>query len=191
MPTQHPARKLLVLDLDETLIHATENPLSYDADFRIGPYHVYRRPHLDEFIASVTTAFDVGVWTASGESYAAQVTARIFPDSRLKFVWASRRCTVVRDWTTGDYMTSKNLNKLKRRGYALEHIIAIDDTPSKYARSYGNLITVEEFVGDRADRELPALARYLQTLAQVPNVRSLEKRRWRPLVGGMDSAGGA
>lgn len=79
---------------------------------------------------------------------------------------------------SGEYTSIKHLAKLKR-GYALEEIIAADDTPSKYSRSYGNLVSVREFVGDPGDDELPLLARYLSSLATVPNVRTIEKRRWR------------
>ena len=175
-------RKLLVLDLDETLIHATENTLDHEEDFRVGPYRVHLRPHLPEFLASVLAQFRVGVWTASGESYAAQVVERIFPGGTLEFVWSSKRCTTTRNWTTGEYQTIKNLQKLKSRGYSLESIIAVDDTPAKYARSYGNLVTVREFVGDRSDAELPLLAAYLAHLVDVPNVRSVEKRNWREHV---------
>lgn len=39
---------LLILDLDETLIHATEQP-EREADFQIFHYHVYKRPYLEEF----------------------------------------------------------------------------------------------------------------------------------------------
>lgn len=122
-------RKLLVLDLDETLIHACETQLAHPEDFRVGPYFVYRRPHLTEFIASVSESFDLGVWTASGEVYAAQVIEQVFARGLLKFVWSSRRCTTARDWTTCQYTTIKNLSKLKRRGYQLESIVAADDTP--------------------------------------------------------------
>jgi carboxy-terminal domain RNA polymerase II polypeptide A small phosphatase len=174
--------KLLVLDLDETLVHATETPLPHEADFAIGPYHVYRRPHLDDFIAIATSMFDVAIWTASGEAYAAQVIERLFQPGALKFVWTSRRCTTTRDWATGEYTSVKNLGKLKKQGYALEEIIAVDDTPSKYARSYGNLVRVRGFVGQRDDDELPLLATYLSSLAQVPNVRTIEKRHWRDHV---------
>lgn len=58
-------------------------------------------------------------------------------------------------------------------------MLAVDDSPWKYARSYGNLVTVSEFLGDPDDDELPRLAAYLDTLREVPNVRTLEKRRWR------------
>lgn len=174
-----PTRKLLVLDLDETLVHARETPLEHREDFRVGPYFVYRRPHLTAFIDAVSQHFDLAVWTASGEVYAAQVIERIFEPGVLKFIWSSQRCTTARDWTTGHYTTIKNLSKLKRQGYALEAIIAVDDTPSKYARSYGNLVAVREFVGDRADDELLQLSTYLSRLAPVANVRAVEKREWR------------
>jgi NLI interacting factor-like phosphatase len=46
---------LLILDLDETLIYATEEPLQRVPDFIIGPYAVYRRPYLTEFLTSCST----------------------------------------------------------------------------------------------------------------------------------------
>jgi carboxy-terminal domain RNA polymerase II polypeptide A small phosphatase len=178
----NPHPKLLVLDLDETLVHATETPLAGDADFRAGPYHVYLRPHVQSFVNAVFADFKVGIWTASGDAYATQIVERVFTGRPLEFVWSSRRCTVARDWTTGKYQTLKNLRKLKRKGYPLEAIIAVDDTPAKHARSYGNLVAVREFLGDPADTELPLLAAYLKQLAAVPNVRTVEKRRWREQV---------
>ena len=42
--------KLLVLDLDETLIHATESALERKADFRTELYHVYIRPYINDFL---------------------------------------------------------------------------------------------------------------------------------------------
>jgi len=66
-------RKLLVLDLDETLIYATDQPLSVPEGFRVGPYYVYLRPHLRRFLESCAVHFDIAVWTASSVDYAAAV----------------------------------------------------------------------------------------------------------------------
>jgi carboxy-terminal domain RNA polymerase II polypeptide A small phosphatase len=175
-------QKLLVLDLDETLVHASEFELSREADFCVGQYFVYERPHVNRFISHVLERFHVGVWTASGEHYAAQVVARLFPANVLKFVWSSQRCTTVRDWSTGGYQTIKKLEKLKAKGYRLESIIAVDDTPAKHARNFGNLVTVREFTGDEGDNELLLLMRYLDHLAEMPNIRTVEKRRWRDVI---------
>ena len=178
----HSERKLLVLDLDETLIHASETQLAHQEDFRVGQYFVYLRPHLEEFVSFAFSTFRVGVWTASGEIYAAQVIEKVFQNQGLEFVWSSQRCTLARDWDSGSYQTIKNLRKLKSKGYPLESIIAVDDTPSKYAKSYGNLVAVREYLGDRSDNELLLLLSYLRQLASVPNIRKVEKRFWRKHV---------
>jgi RNA polymerase II subunit A small phosphatase-like protein len=175
-------RKLLVLDLDETLVHATERRLAHEGDFRVGPYHVYRRPHLAEFISAMMSTFRLAVWTSSSPEYARPVIDRIFPPDTLEFVWTGERCTTARDWETGEYKSLKNLRKLKDKGYRLESVIAVDDTPEKYERSFGNLVTVREFLGDPADAELKLLSAYLKQLALVPNVRAVEKRLWRERV---------
>lgn len=176
-------RLLLVLDLDETLIHASEIELDRPADFRALRYHVYRRPHLQRFIDHALANFEVGVWTSSGKLYAEAVVEALFPPKSLRFVWSSERCSISRDWTTGEYMNRKRLHKLKRRGYRLERMLAIDDTPSKHSYNYGNLVCVREYLGeDEHDDELLQLMTYLDRLALEPNVRTIEKRRWREKV---------
>lgn len=176
-------RLLLVLDLDETLIHASEIELDRPADFRALRYHVYRRPHLQRFIDHALANFEVGVWTSSGKLYAAAVVEALFPPQSLRFVWSRERCSITRDWTTGEYMNRKRLQKLKRHGYRLERMLAIDDTPSKHSYNYGNLVCVREYLGeDEDDDELVQLMAYLDRLALEPNMRRIEKRRWREKV---------
>jgi TFIIF-interacting CTD phosphatase-like protein len=48
----HSKNKLLILDLDETLIHASETPLDYRSDFLVYDYYIYKRPNLDRFLAT-------------------------------------------------------------------------------------------------------------------------------------------
>jgi TFIIF-interacting CTD phosphatase-like protein len=175
-------RKLLILDLDETLIYATETPLAErDADFRVGRYHVYRRPHLTSFLDASLTRFEVAVWTASSPNYAAGVIANIFPDpAQLAFAWAADRCSTRYCPDDGSYYTRKPLLKVRRRlGYAREQVIAVDDTPRKWEQSYGNLVPVRPYEGDPNDEELRLLTVYLDHLRHIPNVRAIEKRRWR------------
>jgi len=172
--------KLLVLDLDETLIYATTREREQPADFRVGAYYVYKRPHVDRFLALCMARFTIGVWTSASPLYAAGVVRHLFtaPD-QLRFVWAADRCTRVYDAESGDYYWRKNLVKLCRRGYRREAIVAVDDTPQKWERSYGNLVRVAPFFGDPGDIELPLLAAYLEELRSAPNVRTIEKRGWR------------
>lgn len=185
-------RLLLVLDLDETLIHASEIELDRTADFRALDYHVYRRPHLQRFLDYALANFEVGVWTSSGKVYAAAVVEALFPPDSLRFVWSSERCSLTRDWSTGDYLNRKRLRKLKRRGYRLERTLAIDDTPSKHSYNYGNLVCVREYLGqDQGDDELLQLMVYLDRLATEPDMRRIEKRGWREKLGAGAVRGGS
>ena len=178
--------KLLVLDLDETLIHATDGHLEREPDFEVGQYAVYKRPGLDSFLSTVEAKFDLAVWTSSTRVYAALVVSSIFPPNvELNFVWSRERCTMRFDPELLDYEWTKNLGKLRRRGYQLEQVLVVDDTPEKLAKHYGNLVRVKPFFGNPEDRELLQLGQYLLTLAEVPNVRKIEKRFWRtPINGG-------
>ena len=172
--------KLLILDLDETLIYATEQPLDRECDFRVAHYYVYNRPHLSEFVRTCLSWFEVAVWTSSTPPYAAEVVARIFPDpAELAFIWASDRCSLRYDPELFEYYWRKNLKKLRRKGYAPERIIAVDDSPRKWETSYGNLVRVRPFEGDPADAELKLLLPYLCELRKAENIRTVEKRLWR------------
>jgi carboxy-terminal domain RNA polymerase II polypeptide A small phosphatase len=173
-------RLLLVLDLDETLVHATETPLAHACHHEIVPYFLYKRPGLAEFISQVSETFRLGVWTSSSPAYAQAVCALIFPDSDvLEFVWASDRCTLTRNFEIDTWDKAKPLRKLKRRGYNLARLLFVDDSPEKHTRNYGNLVQIAPFRGNQDDDELAVLVRYLKQLSTEQDVRAIEKRQWR------------
>ena len=173
-------KKLLILDIDETLIYATEASLPRQADFLVGQYHIYKRPFLNVFLKNCLDWFEVAVWTTSTPSYASAIVSAIFENPKtLSFVWASDRCTVAYDIEWFEYYNRKNIKKVKRKGYRLESIIAVDDTPQKWERSYGNLVRVNPFEGEETDDELKYLLLYLDQLRYEENIRSVEKRFWR------------
>ena len=173
-------KKLLILDIDETLIYATAASLPRQADFLVGQYHIYKRPFLNVFLKNCLDWFEVAVWTSSTPSYAIAIVSEIFENPKtLSFVWASDRCTVAYDHERFEYYNRKNLKKVKRKGYRLESIIAVDDTPQKWERSYGNLVRVNPFEGEETDDELKYLLLYLDRLRYEENIRSVEKRFWR------------
>jgi carboxy-terminal domain RNA polymerase II polypeptide A small phosphatase len=177
-------RMLLVLDLDETLLHATETPLAHEARHVVPPYFLYFRPGLSQFIDQVSQLFRLAVWTSSSPAYARAVCTLIFQDSTpLEFVWASDRCTPTRNFEIDAWCKAKPLKKLKRRGYDLARVLVVDDSPEKHTRNYGNLVQVAPFMGDRNDDELSHLAVYLKQLATLPDVRRSEKRQWRQRLG--------
>jgi RNA polymerase II subunit A small phosphatase-like protein len=184
----HADRTLLILDLDETLIYATEIALERAPDFEIYGYFVYRRPYLTEFLESVRRDFDLAVWSSASDDYVSAVVESIFGDTfNLQFAWGRSRATLPRinhdsgygldPWDHRHYV--KPLSKVKRLGWRLERVLIVDDTPEKSVKNYGNAIHPKPFEGAEDDDELRALASYLQTLKDEANVRRIEKRRWR------------
>lgn len=81
-------KKVLVLDLDETLVHSTskgsrhhDHLIEVLVDQHICLYYVYKRPYLDYFLEKVSEWYQIVIFTASMPAYADPVID--FLDSRL------------------------------------------------------------------------------------------------------------
>lgn len=185
------SRILLILDLDETLIHATEKELETTFDFKIFDYFVYKRPFLDEFLNFCHTNFDLAVWSSASDDYVKLIVQQVFPQNiALQFVWSRNQCTLEASPEIDEfgnyyldvnshYQYIKKLKKVKNKGFDLDRVLIVDDTPSKVINSFGNAIYINEFVGNKSDNELFLLAKYLLTFIDIENVRNIEKRGWR------------
>lgn len=89
-----PENILIILDLDETLVHATAKPPNNNWDFELFDYQIYKRPNLDLFLNNLPLHFDVAVWSSASDDYVREIVKIIFPASfDLKFVWGRSRCT--------------------------------------------------------------------------------------------------
>ena len=177
---QNTEKKLLILDLDETLIYATEEKLDREPDFIVGQYFVYKRPFVELFLKFCFENFEVAVWTTATKSYAEEILKEILKDNQtLKFLWTRERCTLAFDEEEREHFFVKRMSKIRRRGYNLNAVIVVDDSPNVWKDSYGNLVRVNKFEGDENDDELKFLPTYLEKLLDVTNIRKFEKRNWR------------
>ncbi len=186
-----PPPKLLILDLDETLIHASSTQVRKDFDFQIFQYFVYQRPGLAEFLTTCAQHFKLAIWSSASGDYVRAVVEQILPAGvALEFVWDRSRCTPFTTPQLDDYSYynlvgpssyeyAKRLKKVRRRGFSLPQTLIVDDTPAKVQQTYGNAIYIKPYLGEAADEELSYLAAYLLTLEDVENVRTVEKRHWR------------
>ncbi|MVN75638.1 phosphoprotein phosphatase [Hymenobacter sp. HMF4947] len=181
---------LLILDLDETLIHATPQKLRDNYDFQVYHYFVYKRPGLASFLQECARHFKLAVWSSASDDYVRAIVQHIFPpEIALEFVWGRSRCTPFlqpeideKGFFNLDYSSkyefAKRLKKVRRQGFRLEQVLIVDDTPAKVLHNYGNAIYIKPYTGEQLDGELLLLAPYLATLKHAANVRTIEKRYW-------------
>jgi len=178
------SKKLLILDLDETLIHGSLYPLEHEADDTSLWCYLYKRPYVVDFMRFCRENFRVAIWTTATREHAEFCIHHICEQGYpFEFVWTRERCSVVRNqegkYGSSGYHWIKPLAKIKRHGFSLQHTIMLDDTPSVLSRNYGNLVRIEKFRGDLMDMELLRVMPYLLDLKGEQNIRALEKRGWR------------
>ena len=73
----------------------------------------------------------------------------------------------------------KNLRKAAGPGCDLDCVLMVDDEAHKLEKNHGNHIPIAPLTGASDDTELPLLARYLLIVSTRPDLRAIEKRRWR------------
>ena len=196
--------KLLVLDLDETLIYATMFSLPRPPDFRVGLSNVWRRPGVGRFLRTCLEWFRVGVWTSATAPYADEVIGHLVGDPRqLAFVFTRDHCFrrqaessamrrdeggaiartepasfVARGMGPGEIRV-KDLGLLLECGHAAETIIVVDDSPESWVGHGENVVAVSQYKGEPDDRELDLLLPFLESLGEAENVRVVAKTGWR------------
>ena len=179
--------KLLILDIDETLIH-TQSYDRYgvydfsftlvDSNKRNYNYYTNTRPFLKEFLEYAFDNFKVAIWSAGGEDYINAIVDKLGVDkSKLEFIWTRDRCTIKIN-QSGDYYGEKNLNKVRKIGWDLDDVLILDDVEETAKNNYGNLIKIKPFYNDKSDTELLKLMSYLEKIKDINNLRRIEKRGW-------------
>ena len=189
-------KKLLILDMDETLLHTEcfkESDYleegSYDFKFPLGGggwsndehwYFTTKRPFLDEFMKYAFDNFKVAIWTAGGSDYASEAISRAGIDkNKLEFFWTRERCTMKYDFETGYDYGLKPLDKVRKSfNWDLNDILIVDDVKKTAINNYGNLIHIKDFTNSKSDTELFKLIEYLEKIKDSDNFRNIEKRGW-------------
>lgn len=171
--------KLIILDIDETLLHSSRRGLRTVHDFLLGNYYVYLRPDVRLLLEFCRRRFRVAVWTSSSRRYALGAMHRLLtPDYPLEFLWSRRRCVEVTREDTRRVEHIKDLRDVETLGYDLGQILFVDDTPRKLQRQPENLVPIRPFLGSPEDQELGRLMDFLAELEHASDVRDVDKRRW-------------
>ncbi|XP_031265859.1 probable phosphatase PSR2 isoform X1 [Pistacia vera] len=162
----------LVLDLDETLVHSTMEPCdSADFTFQISfdmkdhTVYVRQRPFLRTFLERVAEMFEVVIFTASQSIYAEQLLDLLDPDKKYIARRLFRESCIFSD---GSY--TKDLTVV---GVDLSKIAIIDNSPQVFRLQVNNGIPIESWFDDPSDTALVSLIPFLETLANVDDVRPI------------------
>ncbi|XKL59102.1 hypothetical protein PGB90_000118 [Kerria lacca] len=175
-------KKILVLDLDETLIHSAslnspynneKKPPSVDPDFELQviidkhlvKFHVFKRPHVDKFLEIVSQWYDVVIFTAGIDAYGEIITNRLDNNRGIfKKKYYRRHCT------PESGLFSKDLSVITND---LSSIFILDNSPFAYKNYPHNAIQIESWFCDQSDKALLNLLPVLDAMRFVHDVRSV------------------
>lgn len=160
----------LVLDLDETLVHASLEFMeaahhTFNVHFHSQDYTVWVkiRPHCLEFLEHLADKFELIVFTASQKIYADTLLNLIDPKRRFFRHRVFRdSCVFVQD----NYV--KDLTVLSRD---LSKVAIIDNSPQAFAYQLSNGIPIKSWFGDTSDKCLLKLIPFVEQLAAQDDVR--------------------
>lgn len=140
-------RKTIILDMDETLVHASSFPPHPQTDsFKLddGTY-VFKRPGLDSFLGYCKEAFEVFIYTFAEREYAEPVLDRIAP-------WLDEDHRLYRDSCfIKDGSVFKDLGMLERD---MKHLILVEDNKKAMKFYPKNTLVVLPWMGTPNDKEL-------------------------------------
>ena len=173
-PVKQKKKKCLVLDLDETLIFAHNESSDKGYDERIDLYigenrthsiYVYYRPFLKEFLEYVSSKWEIAIFTSSSNIYANAILERIDPENKY-FNFRLFKNSCYRD-------CNKHLIKdLEIIGHRkLKDIAMVDNSIDSIIYQLDNCIPCVPFYGDPKDQELVSLAKFLDLLFEIPDLR--------------------
>ena len=138
-------KKLLIFDIDGTLISSNSTPLK-----------IIPRPDFKQALDfTQAQGYDIAIWTAATEWWANCVVTRLFGrmETELVFVWSRNRCTQHTTNFEGlqNRITLKKLKKVRQSfpQYG-RNIWIVDDTPSTYQQNYGHAIPISTYRGTNA-----------------------------------------
>lgn len=171
--------KLVIFDLDETLIHARMAQLNRPAELNIENLHVYIRPYAADLIELAAQRFSVAIWSAGSPRYV-EVISQFLLETRVAplFVWDRERCSKKSSFFSFGEIFTKDLSLVEEFGFDLASVLIIEDDPVKIADFKDNAIIVRQYLGEAEDDELERLSSYFDAIDTVSDIRELDKNRW-------------
>lgn len=175
-----PKKHVLVLDLDETLVHTSHTPVA-EYDLRIEllsrkspvrAFFVQKRPFLDLFLEKLRKRYELVVFTASLREYADPVIDLLDRHRSIQRRFFREACSAQGD----DF--GKDLSIVTPN---LSRVLLVDNSPAAYSKQQGNAVPIDAWFQDPYDQQLICLLQFLLGLSAVADVRSVLELRLSPL----------
>jgi len=146
----------------------------------LGPYYIYFRPHVIEFLSGCHKHFELAVWSSATITYVGPIVKALMQGIGTPlFVWDRSQCTIRYDFHKYKETYQKDLRKVQANGKDLSRVLIVDDEEHKVSLQIGNAILVKQYLGATDDLELFYLYRYLDSIADVKDVYQIDKTKWR------------
>lgn len=166
-------KKTLVLDLDETLVHASYQKINgpdiyftLNHDNKSTEIYVKKRPYVTEFLSIISKYYEVVVFTASMSNYANPLLNILdknkFIDQRLYRDHCKQSNNVF----------VKDLDQLGRN---LKDVIIVDNCAASFKNQPENAIHIKSFFFEENDKELLRLLPFLIFMSSVYDVRQISE----------------
>ncbi|XP_039942718.1 CTD small phosphatase-like protein 2-A isoform X2 [Hirundo rustica] len=133
--------------------------------------HVKLRPHVQEFLESLSKTYEIFVYTTAKRDYAKKLLEVLDPKKKL-----IRRCFSQSDCVCSRGCYWKDLTCL---GRDLAKTVALDHATQGFPAQAANWIPVPPWCGDPQDEELLRLIPVLGRLGQAEDVRPEIQRQFR------------
>ena len=173
-------KKMLILDLDETLVHSCFKPTNYNTNNNNLPkadiflnikfnskYHevlVYKRPFVDEFLEKMNKYYNLIIFTASVQEYADPLLDQLDKNKYIKLRYYRNSCLLDKN---GKFV--KNLSSIYND---LKNVILLDNNPISYSYNKNNGLPIITWHFDKKDRELLKIIPILEFLSTVDDIRN-------------------
>jgi Dullard-like phosphatase family protein len=175
-------KKILLLDLDETLIHADFNNeyvnnttikydkiISFEDENEIISVGIFIRNGLNIFLKELSKDFIIGIFTASSKNYADAIINYIDPNKDyIKFRLYRENCIQFNN------ISIKDLRILK--GIDLKNVVLVDNSMYSFANQLNNGILINSFYFDKNDVDLFSVMNYLKCYVNnADDIREVNK----------------
>jgi len=177
LPRKTSHSRLLIFDLDNTLVHCTPNLIgaqhciqvllpsgkSISAGIRV-------RPYASECLRVASQYFEVAVFTASHSCYSNQVIDLLDPQGvRVHHRLFRENCLQI-----GSKLLVKDLRVIGN--FALKDIAIVENSLLSFGLQLYNGVPILTWLGQSQDTELRTLISYLRPLAECEDVRTLNRQ---------------